>query len=59
MKRVYVIMGDQYNGGEYRDTFPVDVVSTIYRAEELCTLYESENPDVVYYYREITVDEEW
>lgn len=58
MERVYVIMGDQYDGGEYLDTFPVDVVSSISRAEELCALYESENPDIVYYYYAIIPSEE-
>ena len=58
MKRVYVIMCDSYDGGDYLDTNPIDVVSSMTQAEELCYKYENENKDGVYYWREVISSED-
>lgn len=58
MKRVYVILSDTYDkDGNLFDTEPVDVVSTMTDAEHLCFEYEAENPDSVYYWREVISSE--
>ena len=57
MKRMYVIMCDLYNGAEYLETYPEDVVSSLNQAEELCTEYETNNPDGIYYWREVISSE--
>ena len=57
MTRMYVIMCDALqNDGTY-DTYPVDVSSSIAHAEDLCFQYEDENPDNIYYYREVITSE--
>lgn len=58
MKRMYVIMCDSYDGGEFLETYPEDVVSSLTRAEELCFEYEAKNPDGVYYWTEVISSED-
>lgn len=59
MKRVYVIMCDTYDDkDQFVATDPVDVVSTMTDADHLCFEYEAENPDCVYYWREIISSED-
>lgn len=58
MKRVYVIMCDFYDNGEYINTDPVDVVSSLTKAEDICVELEAENPNGVYYWREVISSEE-
>lgn len=58
MKRVYVIMCDSYDNGEFIDTDPVDVVFSLTKAEDICVELEAEDPANVYYWREIISSEE-
>lgn len=57
MKRIYVIMCDNISNDEYTTTEPVDVVSSLTEAEELCFQYEAENSNKIYYYREVISSE--
>ncbi len=59
MKRVYVIMCDTYdNDNKFIDTDPVDVVSAMETANAVCTTLEGDNPECVYYWREVISSEE-
>lgn len=57
MTRMYVIMCDTPDEEGFYNTYPVDVSSSIARAEDLCFQYENENPDDIYYYREVITSE--
>lgn len=57
MKRTYVIMCDTYDGPEYIGTDPVDVVSTMEKAEEVCYQMEAETPESIFYWREVISSE--
>lgn len=57
MNRMYVIMCDTPDEEGFYNTYPVDVSSSIARAEDLCFQYENENPDNIYYYREVITSE--
>lgn len=58
MKRVYVIMCDTYDGADFVGTDPVDVVSSMERAEEVCFEMENESPNDIYYWREVISSED-
>lgn len=58
MKRVYVIMCDLFKDGDFIETNPVDVVSTMERAEDVCLEFEQEYPSNVYYWREVISSED-
>lgn len=55
MKRMYVIMRERISGD---DVQPVDVVSSMSKAEDVC--YENEIADInhIYYWREVISSEE-
>lgn len=59
MKRVYVIMCDTYdNDNKFIGTDPVDVVDNMETADEKCTALEADNPECVYYWREVVSSED-
>lgn len=58
MKRVYVVMGDIFEDGNLVETNPVDVVSDMERAEDVCLEFEQEYPSNVYYWREVISSED-
>ena len=59
MKRVYVIMCDTYdNNDKLISTDPVDVVSNMEIADTKCTILEADNPECVYYWREVVSSED-
>lgn len=58
MKRVYVVMGDIFEDGDLVETNPVDVVSTMERAEDVCLEFEQEYSSNVYYWREVISSED-
>ena len=58
MKRVYVIMCDLFDNGDFVETDTVDVVSTMDDAEEVCFEFEQEYPSNVYYWREVISSED-
>ena len=57
MKRMYVIMGDIYNDDGSLETLPIDVVSTLDRAEDVCTEFETEYPQNIYFWYEVISSE--
>ena len=59
MKRMYVIMCDTYdNDNKFLSTDPVDVVSTMDAADTVCTTLEADDPECIYYWREVISSEE-
>lgn len=61
MKRKYVIMewDDSINPQDQSidPAEPIDVVSTVERAEEICLAMEAEHPGFIYYWREVISSE--
>ena len=59
MTRKYVIMCDTYDEeNQFTATDPVDVVSTMTQAEEVCFNLEADDPDGIYYWREVISSED-
>ena len=62
MKRMYVIM-QWDNGINPQDSStepaePIDIVSTIERAEQICFEMERDNPEFIFYWREVISSED-
>jgi hypothetical protein len=56
---MYVIMCDTYDkDNKFLSTDPVDVVSTMDAADTVCTTLETDDPECIYYWREIISSEE-
>lgn len=62
MTRKYVIMqwDDSINpiDNSTEPAEPVDVVSTMTRADEICTKMEAENPEFIFFWREVISSED-
>lgn len=62
MSRKYVIMewDNSINPNDHsiEPAEPVDIVSTMTKADEVCTKMEAENPGFIYYWREVISSED-
>ena len=58
MKRMYVIMRDNQDEYERPVIEPIDVVSTMTQAEDICSEKEGTEGDCIYYWREVISSEE-